>query len=404
MYERFIARQPIFDRRLRVLGYELLFRNGPDNHFTPTAQPAANVIVDSTMLLRLDSLTGPGKAFLNMSHDELRGGSALLLSSSKTVIEITEQIEPNAETIRACQDLHLAGYQLALDGFQDVPHWQLLIRFASFLKVDFQVTARDEQEALAKKFSRSGRKLIGKRIETQEEFRRAKRAGYAMFQGFFFLRPQMVIARDLPASKLNSLRLLQESVAPELRYGEIEDILKQEPALLYKLLRYLNSPALGLCREVRSVPHAVALLGEKEFRRWVTVVAVVAASMDEPVEVLRSAITRAYFCEGLAQLLFARANSAEFFLMGLLSLLDVLFARPLAEILDELPLSDGIRTALTGGSNMFRDVYEAALTCEQANWSAFHDAANRAKLSQALVTEKYEAALRQASSLEFEAT
>lgn len=225
-----------------------------------------------------------------------------------------------------------------------------------------------------------------------------------MFQGFFFLRPQMVIARDLPASKLNSLRLLQESVAPELRYGEIEDILKQEPALLYKLLRYLNSPALGLCREVRSVPHAVALLGEKEFRRWVTVVAVVAASMDEPVEVLRSAITRAYFCEGLAQLLFARANSAEFFLMGLLSLLDVLFARPLAEILDELPLSDGIRTALTGGSNMFRDVYEAALTCEQANWSAFHDAANRAKLSQALVTEKYEAALRQASSLEFEAT
>lgn len=404
MYERFIARQPIFDRRLRVLGYELLFRNGPDNHFTPTAQPAANVIVDSTMLLRLDSLTGPGKAFLNMSHDELRGGSALLLSSSKTVIEITEQIEPNAETIRACQDLHLAGYQLALDGFQDVPHWQLLIRFASFLKVDFQVTARDEQEALAKKFSRSGRKLTGKPIETQEEFRRAKRAGYAMFQGFFFLRPQMVIARDLPASKLNSLRLLQESVAPELRYGEIEDILKQEPALLYKLLRYLNSPALGLCREVRSVPHAVALLGEKEFRRWVTVVAVVAASMDEPVEVLRSAITRAYFCEGLAQLLFARANSAEFFLMGLLSLLDVLFARPLAEILDELPLSDGIRTALTGGSNMFRDVYEAALTCEQANWSAFHDAANRAKLSQALVTEKYEAALRQASSLEFEAT
>lgn len=376
MYERFIARQPIFDRRLRVLGYELLFRNGPDNHFTPTAQPAANVIVDSTMLLRLDSLTGPGKAFLNMSHDELRGGSALLLSSSKTVIEITEQIEPNAKTIRACQDLHLAGYQLALDGFQDVPHWQLLIRFASFLKVDFQVTARDEQEALAKKFSRSGRKLIGKRIETQEEFRRAKRAGYAMFQGFFFLRPQVVIARDLPASKLNSLRLLQESVAPELRYGEIEDILKQEPALLYKLLRYLNSPALGLCREVRSVPHAVALLGEKEFRRWVTVVAVVAASMDEPVEVLRSAITRAYFCEGLAQLLFARANSAEFFLMGLLSLLDVLFARPLAEILDELPLSDGIRTALTGGSNMFRDVYEAALT-----W-----------------------ALRQASSLEFEAT
>lgn len=132
MFERFVARQPIFDRRLRVVGYELLFRNGPNNRFAPVAYPSANVIVDSTMLLRLDSLVGPGKAFLNMSHDELRSGSALLLASSKTVIEITEQLELNPETIRACQDLQLAGYQLALDGFQDVPRWEPLIPFAFF--------------------------------------------------------------------------------------------------------------------------------------------------------------------------------------------------------------------------------------------------------------------------------
>lgn len=112
LYERFIARQPIFDRRLNVFGYELLFRDGSDNHFTPSEQAAANVIVDSTMLLRLESLTGKGKTFLNMNHDEVRSGAAFLLPRSSTIIEISRQFEVNAETVLACRDLQKAGYQI----------------------------------------------------------------------------------------------------------------------------------------------------------------------------------------------------------------------------------------------------------------------------------------------------
>jgi EAL and modified HD-GYP domain-containing signal transduction protein len=193
--------------------------------------------------------------------------------------------------------------------------------------------------------------------------------------------------------------LLAEAAASELQYGVIEQILKREPSLLYKLLRYLNSPALALQREVRSVPNAIALLGEKEFRRWVSVVAVVAASMDEPVEVLRSALTRAYFCEGLSQILGFAQSTTEFFLMGLISLMDVLFARPLPDILSELPLSREVSAALLGGTNVFRDVLQAAVAYENAEWDDFHAIASRAKLNQSLIAEKYETAVSEATSL-----
>jgi c-di-GMP-related signal transduction protein len=402
VYERFIARQPIFDRRCNVFGYELLFRGSAENEFTGADHPTAHVIVDSTMLLRIESLVGPGKAFFNMTPEELRSGSAFLLSSHRTVIEITQAPAPGAssvETILACQNLQQAGYHLVLDGFQDEPHWQPLLPFASFLKVDFRATSFEQQKEIAKKFSGNGVKIIGKKIETREEFDHANRAGYSFFQGFFFLQPELFAARDLPASKLNALRLLRECAAPELRYANVEEILKQEPSLLYKLLRYLNSAALGLAREVASVPHAIALLGEREFRRWVSVVATVAASLDEPVEVLRSALVRGYFCERLAQLLELPRAGTDFFLMGLLSVMDVLFGRPLSEILAELPLASNIRTALLGGSNVFRDVYEAALAYEAADWQRFQDAANRARLKESFVAEEYEAAVRQASSI-----
>jgi len=396
VFERFIARQPIFDRRLNVFGYELLFRSNSDNYFSEAQDATAQVIVDSTMLLRLETLIGPGRAFLNMTHDELRSGSAYLLSNAKTVLEIPGTPAASAETILACQQLQQAGYSVTLDNFRDESHWKPLLPFASFLKVDFRTTSSEQQNAIARTFSTRTLRVIATRIETREEFDQAYDAGYSFFQGFFFLQPELVVARDLPASKVNCLSLLREAAAPELRYRDIEETLKQEPSLLYKLLRYLNSAAHGLMREVTSVPQAIALLGEKEFRRWVNVVAVVAAAYDEPTEVLRSALVRAYFCERLSQFLEAPRGGSEFFLVGLLSVMDVLFGRPLAEILSELPISQDIRSALLGGSNVLRDVFEAVLAYETADWQKFQAAADRARLNGGSIAEQYDAAVRQA--------
>ena len=156
-------------------------------------------------------------------------------------------------------------------------------------------------------------------METESEFREARDLGFSYFQGYFFCKPSMVETREIPGNKAIQLQLLAAVAAPELRFDIIENLLKQEPSLLYRLLRYLNSPILGLRSEVRSVRHAIVLLGENEFRRWASIFAIISMGAGKSPELIRTALTRAFFCEELAAAAGLREKAASLFLMGLLS-------------------------------------------------------------------------------------
>jgi EAL and modified HD-GYP domain-containing signal transduction protein len=96
------------------------------------------------------------------------------------------------------------------------------------------------------------------------------------------------------------MRLLQAVLKDPLDLAQIEAVVRDEPALTYKLLRYLNSPVMERKVEVRSIRTVISLLGEQEFRRWASLVAVVTPATDKTNELLRTGLTRAYFCEQLA--------------------------------------------------------------------------------------------------------
>lgn len=368
MHEKFIARQPIFDSRLKVFAYELLFRAGPKNIFQPRKEACSSVIVDSATLFDLQTLTGHAKAFINADQAALLAGTPRLLPHQRIVIEVLESVAPSPEIIEACANLCRDSYVLALDDFADHPKWQPLIPLAKYLKVDFRATDMDARRAIAQRYGGNGIHLLAEKVETLAELDEARATGYSYFQGFFFSKPAMMESRDIPGNKLICLQLLQAVSEPQLSFEKIEKILKQEPSLIYKLLRYLNSPLIGLRVEIRSVREAIALLGESEFRRWASIVAVVVMASDKPAELIRTALTRAYFCEDFSKLIGMTAQSSDLFLMGLLSVTDALLDRPMEKILAELPVSAEIRTALCGGENRFRDVYETLLAYERAEW------------------------------------
>jgi c-di-GMP-related signal transduction protein len=348
MHEKFIARQAIFDDKLRVFAYELLFRAGSENIFRPRKEAANSVIVDSMMLFDLASLTGHAKAFINLDESALRGGSARLLPRDRVVIEILETIAPTPEIVALCKDLHDAGYSLALDDFVGHAKWEPLIPLVKFIKVDFRGADTGTRCAIVQRYRHRGVRFLAEKVETQAELREARSLGYSLFQGFFFCKPSMVSTRDIPGNKLNCLRLL-EAVAPQdFSHVAVENLLKNDPSLVYKLLRYLNSPILALRGEVHGVRDAIALLGETEFRRWVSIVAVVVMSHDKPSELIRTALTRGFFCEEIAAPLGMSAHSADLFLMGLLSVTDALLDQPMQHVLSTLPVSPEVRAALSG--------------------------------------------------------
>lgn len=368
--QAFIARQPIFDRGLRVYGYELLFRSSLENVFShPDVDHASSkTIADSFFLLGIETITQGKKAFVNFTRDVLLRDYVSLLPKELTVVELLETVEPDAEVIAACRKLKAAGYLLALDDFVYEERYAPLMALVDIIKVDVLATNPEEQQSLIDQLACPGLSFLAEKVETREVFQQAMEMGYAYFQGYFFSRPEIMTGRDVPGFKLYYLRILQEIHQPELNFKQLEEIIKRDMSLSYKLLRYINSAYFGRRNQVTSIKQALALLGEKEVKKWASLVVLVSMAEDKPEELVTQALVRAKLCESLAASAGLGHRVEDLFIMGMFSLIDAILDRELAEVLEELPIASDIKVALLDGDNSLHKVYQYVLAYENADW------------------------------------
>jgi c-di-GMP-related signal transduction protein len=388
--EKFLARQPIFTTNRIVYGYELLFRSGPENSYTST-QPdfAAASSTDSLLLFGIERFTDGRRAFINCTREFLIRDYPTLLPRDRIVVEILETVRIDDQVIAACRRLKEAGYFIALDDFVDSPEWRALVPFADFLKVDLLITPPAEQKRLVDSYSRTGIALLAERVETYQDFHRTLDWGYTYFQGYFFARPQMLTRHDIPAYKLQYLRVLQAANQPQMNIHSIAERIKEESSLSYRLLRYLNSPAFPILTEVRSIPHALSLLGEQGIRRWVSLVAIACMGEGKPVELVMLPLIRARFLELLAVPARMESSASDLFLLGLLSVIDAILDMKMSDVLREIPIHEDIRGALLGSHNGFRAMLEIVLLYEWGDWEGVHAAAARLGLADAAIPDKF---------------
>lgn len=392
--EVFVARQAIFDRRMKVYGYELLFRPCRDSNCAGTADSAASlqVITNSFFSIGMERLLAGTRAFINFPRDLLVDPRLFSLPASKTVIEILESVRPEPAVVNACRALREKGYVLALDDFSHLQGWDRLANLVSIIKVDFRATTPADQQALVERYAGRGACMLAEKIETQEEFDRARRLGYHYFQGYFFARPVIISRREVPGSKLGYVRILQEIHRPELELFALEALIQREVSLASKLLRYINSSIFGWINPVHSIRQALALLGEQEIRNWVSLVALPNLASDKPDELVRTALLRARFSELLAQWAGLGHRKADLFLIGLFSLLDAMLGRSLTEILDEMRLGGEIADALLGTApprQSLAGVYTLVREYEAGDWNALSDTAAILRIPLEIIPDLY---------------
>jgi c-di-GMP-related signal transduction protein len=365
----FIARQPILTRERTVFAYELLFRSGIQNYYDGAnlEQASASMFVTS-FLIGLQQLTGGHRAFVNCPKDFLLRGYISLFPRDQVVIELLETIEPDEDVVAACRRLKQDGSLLALDDFVDTPKWTPLIALADFIKVDFRLTDRMEQRALAARYIPKGIRMLAEKVETPEEYSRAMEMGYSLFQGYFFCRPEIMKRRDIPSSKLAYLDLLRSVTASDFNMKVVASKIKHEASLMFKLLRYLNSAAFGFRAEIYSVTHALNLLGEQELLKWIAVVSVGLLADGKPDELITVPLVRGRFCELLAPLAGKADHANDLFLLGLLSVMDAILDEPMDVILAGLPVRHEIKEALLAQSGLYREVLDIATALERADW------------------------------------
>jgi c-di-GMP-related signal transduction protein len=198
---KFIARQPILNRRRDVFAYELLFRSGVQNSCEAVNLDQASASVfDTSFLIGLQRLTGGQRAFVNCPRDFLLLDYISLFPRDLVVVELLETVKPDADVVHACRRLKQEGYLLALDDFVDTPDWGPLIEIADFIKVDFRLTSRVEQRTLAARYAEKGIRMLAEKVETQEEFSEAMEMGYSLFQGYFFASRKCCSSATFPHS------------------------------------------------------------------------------------------------------------------------------------------------------------------------------------------------------------
>ncbi|MCB2214495.1 EAL and HDOD domain-containing protein [Desulfofustis glycolicus] len=366
----FVARQPIFTRKKKLFGYELLFRSGMNNAFPELDGDVAtsNLLSSSFFSVGIDRIAGGRKSFINFTEALLLRGTPALFPQEMIMVEILEDIRPSAEIIRACRSLKSQGYTLALDDFTFDDSFAELLPLIDIVKIDFRQTPQAEIRSLLDHLRPFSCRLLAEKIESYAEFNRARDTGFDLFQGYFFSRPEVLKNKDIPQNKLTMLRLISEINRSEFDVSALEKLISRDVAVSYKLLKYLNSAYFSRLAPLKSIRQAIAFLGERGVKLFVSLVATSQLAEDKPDELVRMSIIRARFLEQLGPKL--GLDGGELFLLGLFSLIDAMLDNTMDDLVGRLPVSEAIRRALVERSGPLAAPLSLIESCERADWSA----------------------------------
>jgi EAL and modified HD-GYP domain-containing signal transduction protein len=365
-----VARQPIYNSRMGVFGYELLFRSlGGNNRGLNPTQATAQVLASTILDFGLDKFVHNRKAVINVTRAFIEVMPEMQLLPDQVVLDIPDNMLVDAKLVAKVVELRSMGYGLSIGGVENLKNPQLL-PLVNIFRIDVQKVNANKLDALIKFLRRhENLALQALKIQTLEEYRFYCDKGFDYLQGYFLCKPRVYVSRDLSANKLAILQLLASVHNVDTPIQELEQQITRDVSLSYKLLKLVNSPFFGFVSKVDSIKRVIVVLGRNEIRRWVSLVAL-SGTNSESAALMEIAVLRAKICELLAEK--AGLAKESYFTAGMFSALDILMKQPMKSILEKLPLSEAIKAAILERQGMMGNALTCALAIENAQWSEIH--------------------------------
>ena len=362
----YLARQPIYDSRLRVAGYELLFRGGPAEsaQFSNGDQATSEVITSSVVDIGLDNLVGAHPAFINATSGFLNGELPLPELKGRIVLEVLEDIDVDAPLLERLTGLSRDGYRLALDDFVYKPDAEPVLAVADYVKLDVQALSTEQLAEHVGRVRRHDARLIAEKVEDYEMLARCRELGFDYYQGFFFCRPRLICGKRPEANRLAVMQLITRLQDPSTGMDELERLVTCDPALSYRLLKYINSAYCALRVKVTSIRQALIMVGTDLVRSWATLLLMSRLTDGKPTELITTALIRARMCELLGEQDASREDS-QYFTVGLLSVLDALLDVKMDQVVAGLPFDDEICEALSRHAGVLGETLQRVIGYER---------------------------------------
>lgn len=383
------AHQPILGPDNSIVAMELLYRSihsEANNTFDHTAA-TANVIISAFSHIGMIELMGDRKLFINVAEELLLSDIITLLPQDKVTLELLEHIEVTNEIIARVHQLKEMGYEFALDDYVFHAEPCPLFNLVDIIKVDILQSDVDDLEALVQYLRQWPCKLLAEKVETREIYQVCQKAGFDLFQGYFFAHPTIIDGKLADPHKLAVLNLLAK-VSGDAEFDEIESAFKGNPGLTYSLLRLVNSPAFYSANKIESIRQAINILGLRQLGRWLQVMLFTQQNDQECLPILELAVHRGRLMELMAGSLAISSDRA--YVCGMLSLADTAMNMPIEEIINHLNLVDDVSQALLKRESKLGLMLSICEHLEQGEFDEVNRIAQQLHLSVASLTEKQE--------------
>ena len=365
----FVGRVPIYDRQLEVAGYEVLLHKYKTDHseYIDDDLTTSQVILNTFMEIGLHRIVGDGLAFIKLSRNFILEKYPLKLLHDLIVLEVHENMKLDDELIEALRFLSKQDFQIALDDVIDLDEVKHLIDIINIVKLDFATLGQSRLEEIIPNLRQyKNIKLLAENIETLDDFDICTRLGFDYYQGFFLCQPNIVSEHRMPASRTNTLRLLAKLHEPKIEFRDLEKIIRGDVSLSYRLLRLINSAFYARPKNIKSIHHALTLLGLRRVQDWVSML-LLSNIEEKPRELVYTAMERAKMCEILS-IALKKQKFEMGFLVGMFSVLDALLDMPLEKILLSLPLGKEITSAILYHKGFLGSILHCVLAYERGEW------------------------------------
>jgi len=361
------TRQPIFDRREQLFGYDLIVRR-VGRVTTEAGSPGTRAEIDTISDVGVDRIAAGHQVFVNVDRAMLLAGAAESLPIDRVILQIRPRPGANAAWIHSCAELAQAGFRMSIvtSRPQELP--DELLRFADFVKIEVAGVDRARLSDMVARLRGFKVRLVASRVRHRIERDICTNLGFELFEGFRFSGPARLTRNDVPVECLRTFRLLKMLHDPNATDSEIEDTLRRDVALSYKLFRMVNSGAVG-GRDVWSIGHALRLLGRDQVARWLVLLLVTdRARPGVQGQLVTVALTRARMCELVANASGAPRARMPMFMVGMLSVLDLLLETPMDTIVEAMDLAPDVRAALLRRGECYGTMLDLAEAYEQGTW------------------------------------
>lgn len=384
------ARNPIFDQQRNVFGYDLNFRRGFQEYYEHLNPQNTS---DPIPFFKFRELTDGRHGFVTASRELVLNLNTSVFPKGLVTLAVPEDIPPERDVLDACKRLKNAGVILAKNCVRPDEKDSPLLDLLDVARVDYKSVPEEDRQAVCDLLRKKSVKSLASGLDSAKDYEDAAASGFTFYQGGFFFQPVAAPHGEIHTNKLTYLQVMNEVFKPSLLYDELAGLIEQDVSMSYKLLRFINSAWFGLKYEIKSIKHALVLLGPQEIKRWLSIAVIRDTGDDKPHELLLRCLSRAKLAEQIGERLpgFSR-RSSELFLMGLLSSIDALIDQPMNVVLEGLPVSASIKAALLGERGGLRDVYDVILAYETGRWDDFSETARAIRLDETSMPDMIAAA------------